>query len=185
MTKFRDRNFCLLLYPKEDKTHYNAIKIIKENYDYALINHNNDLLDSGEKKKEHTHVVLRFKNAIWNSSLSENLGISINYIEKCRNLDKSLLYLIHYNDINKFQYDFEEVEGTLKNRLFRLIENDNNDENERVLDLLEYIDNAGYLSVKDFAIYCATVGKWDIFRRSSIIYLEILKEHNKKYLQND
>ena len=35
--KFRDRKFCLLLYPLEDETHKNAIDIIKRSYDYAMI----------------------------------------------------------------------------------------------------------------------------------------------------
>lgn len=180
MEKFRDRKFCLLLYPLEDKSHEKALEIIKSNYDYAFIEHDKDILENGEIKKSHTHVVLRFKNAIWNTSLAEELGISENYIERCRNLDKSLMYLIHYNDIDKFQYEYENVCGPLSDRLFRLLENTSKDENERCLDLIEYINSSGTISISDFATYCASVGKWDIFRRSSIIYLEIIKEHNFK-----
>ena len=178
LEKFRDRKFCLLLYPLEDKTHQKAIEIIRNNYDYALIEHNCDKLENGDLKKSHTHVVIRFSNAIWNTSLAKELGIAENYIEKCRNFDKALLYLLHYNDIDKYQYDYEQVEGSLKDKLFRLLENGIKDENERTLDLLEYIESSGYLTVSDFASYCAVIGKWDLFRRSSIIYLEIIKEHN-------
>lgn len=178
MEKFRDRKFCLLLYPNEDSTHKKAIDIIEKEYDYALITHDSDINENNKLKKEHTHIVLRFNNAIWNTALAKDLGITENYIEKCRNLDKALMYLIHFNDIDKFQYDFEQVKGTLKGKLFRLLDNMNKDENEKSLELIYFIRNSGILSISDFSEYCATIGKWDIFRRSSIIYIEMIKEHN-------
>lgn len=180
MEKFRDRKFCLLLYPNEDITHRIALDIIFKNYDYAYIEHNKDKDENGNLKKSHTHLVLRTTNAVWNTSLSKELGIPINYIEKCRDIKKSLLYLIHYNDLDKYQYDLNEVSGNLKVNLERYISNEDKDENDKSLDLLEFIDNCGYLTIKEFAEYCARFGKWDIFRRSSYIFIEIIKEHNLK-----
>lgn len=181
MEKYRSRNFCLVLYPNEDTSHKEALKIIKENYDYASIVHDNDLNEKKELKKEHTHVVLRFKNAIWNTALAKDLKITENYIEKCRNLDKSLMYLIHFNDIDKFQYEYEKVEGTLKDMLYRIINNVDNDENERVQELVEYITSKDYITVKEFSKYCIKTGKWDVFRRSSSIFLELIRENNGRY----
>lgn len=180
MEKFRDRKFCLLLYPLENESHRVAIDIIKKNYDYALIVHNKDTDDNGNLKKSHTHIVIRTNNAIWNSSLSNDLGIPINYIEKCRDIKKALLYLLHFNDFDKYQYSINDIEGNLKINLERYISNEDKDENDKSLDLLEFIDNSGYITIKDFAQYCARFGKWDIFRRSSYIFIEIIKEHNSK-----
>lgn len=181
MEKIRNRNFCLMLYPGEDETHRKALEIIRKNYDYACIVHDSDPNENGEIKKEHTHVVLRFKNAIWNTALAKDLEITDNYIEKCRNLDKALMYLIHYNDIDKYQYEFELVEGTLKDKLYRLINNAGSDEDERVQELIEYINDSGYISVSEFSRYCVKTGKWDIYRRSSSIFLELIREHNRYY----
>ena len=94
--KFRDRKFCLLLYPLEDESHKNAIDVIKRSYDYAMITHDSDLDEVGNLKKTHTHLVIRFNNPVWNSALAKDLGIEINYIQKCRSLERSLLYLVHY-----------------------------------------------------------------------------------------
>ena len=43
--------WCLVLYPNEDPTHKQAIEIIKENYSYALIEHNSDINEDGQLKK--------------------------------------------------------------------------------------------------------------------------------------
>lgn len=180
--KFRDRKFCLLLYPLEDETHKNAIDIIKRSYDYAMITHDSDLDEEGNLIKSHTHLVIRFNNPVWNSALAKDLGIEINYIEKCRSLERSLLYLVHYNEPDKFQYDTRKVQGNLKQKLLNYIKNSGKDESEKVLDLLDYIDNyVGCLDEQDFVRYVATNGMYDIYRRSTVTFIRALQKHNEPY----
>lgn len=182
MEKFRSRKMCMLLYPNEDETHRKALEYIRLNYDYASIVHDKDVnIETGEIKKEHTHVVVSFSNAKWNTAFAEEIGITENYIQSIRSFESCLEYLIHYNDDTKYQYDIEEVQGSLKNKLKKFVINDNKDENEKCLELIEYIDSYyGYLSIKDFSLYCCSVGMWDMFRRASGIYLSIIQEHNSK-----
>ena len=101
--KFRDRKFCLLLYP-DDKSHMEALEKIKASYDYAYVLHDKDALEeTGEIKKAHYHVVLiSGKNAIWSSALSKDLGITPNYIQRCKNVDRALEYLVHFNEEEKY-----------------------------------------------------------------------------------
>ncbi len=180
--KFRDRKFCLLLYPLEDETHKNAIDIIKRSYDYAMITHDSDLDEVGNLKKSHTHLVIRFNNPVWNSALAKDLGIEINYIQKCRSLERSLLYLVHYNEPDKFQYDIRKVQGNLKQKLLNYIKNSGKDESEKVLDLLDYIDSyVGRLDEQDFVRYVATNGMYDIYRRSTVTFIRALQKHNEPY----
>lgn len=180
--KFRDRKFCLLLYPLEDETHKNAIDIVKRSYDYAMITHDSDLDEEGNLKKSHTHLVIRFNNPVWNSALAKDLGIEINYIQKCRSLERSLLYLVHYNEPDKFQYDTRKVQGNLKQKLLNYIKNSGKDESEKVLDLLDYIDNyVGCLDEQDFVRYVATNGMYDIYRRSTVTFIRALQKHNEPY----
>ena len=183
MEKVRSRKFCLLLYPLEDESHKNAIEYIKKNYDYALIVHDKDFYsDTGEIKKSHTHVVISFNNAKWNTAVSEELGISINYIQKCRDFELALDYLIHLNDDSKHQYSIDEVKGNLKQKLEKIIKNNNKDENEKANELITYIENyIGILRVSEFAKYSSDIGMWDVFRRASIIYLKLIEEHNYPY----
>lgn len=178
--KFRSRTIAFLLYPS-DYAHVKAMETIKSNYDYVAILHDKDYTEDGEIKKAHWHVILRFKNATWNSAICKELGIELNYSEQIRNFDNAMMYLIHYNDSDKYQYDIKEVFGTFKNRLTDILNNQNKSEGEKIVELIEYIENKkGYLSVTEFAKYCAMNGYWSEFRRSGAIFCKMIDEKNSK-----
>ncbi|MCI8670913.1 MAG: hypothetical protein HFI36_02605 [Bacilli bacterium] len=179
MEKFRSRKMCLLLYPLEDESHKKAVDFIKLNYDYALIEHNQDKTEEGELKKSHTHIVVSFSNAKWNTAVAEELGITDNYIEKCRDMEKALEYLIHYNDDTKHQYDIEEVQGNLKSKLKKILLNDGKDENQKAYELFDYIDNYdGYIDEMEFFKYACEIGMYDVARRSAYVILRMIDKHN-------
>lgn len=188
---FKASKFRLMLYP-EDITHCKALEYIEKNYDCCYILHDKDIItqndidnhpDSGfvlgELKKAHWHIVLRVSGARWVSALASEFGVTSNYFKKCDSYEKALQYLTHYNNEDKYQYSIDEVKGSLKPRLIKVIENDGKTEDERILDLIIYIDSyPGYLSVTMFSYYCQSQGKWDLFRRSSSIFINLIREHN-------
>lgn len=188
---FKSSKFRLMLYP-EDKTHFNALEYIKSHYDCCYILHDKDIItqvdidnhpDSnfklGDLKKPHWHVVMRCGGSRWVSALANEFGITSNYFKRCDSYEKALQYLTHYNNEDKYQYSLDEVYGTLKSRLVKVIENDGKTEDERILDLILYIDGyQGYLSVTNFSYYCQSQGKWDMFRRSANIFINLIREHN-------
>ena len=96
---FKSRSFCLLLYP-DCKAHINALNFVRQNYSYAAILHDKDLDDNGELKKPHFHVVIRFSNPRYFSSVVKELNIEPNYIRRCFSFDKALMYLIHFGDVS-------------------------------------------------------------------------------------
>ena len=117
MEKVRSTNWCLVLY-QDDVTHVKALEIIKEKYNYACILHDKDMNSNNELKKAHYHVVLYTgRNAKWNTSIANDLGIEVNYLQQCKNRDKALEYLIHFNDSSKYQYNINDVQGDMKTRL--------------------------------------------------------------------
>lgn len=181
MEKFRARNFNLILYD-EDKTHKNALDYIQKNLDYAMILHDKDVDDlTGEIKKPHYHVVIRFNNAKWNTSLAEDLNITSNYIEESRSLKRSLLYLIHYYDEEKYQYSLDDVNGSLKKKLSEYIKNDDKSEWEKVEEIFQYIDVQGFMLKSHLMRYCTSIGYWDIMRRNYMPLIHYLEEHNLYY----
>lgn len=183
--RFRDRNLLLVLY-EEDKTHKKAIDKIKTSYDYAMICHDKDTDENGEIKKPHYHVVLKFKNPKWNTSLADELGITPNYIEEPRSLKKSLEYLIHYNEPEKYQYSIDEVSGNLKDMLLKYIQNDGKDENQKASELFDYIHSYdGILEIGTFGRFCQQQGMWDVFRRATLIFIKYIEEHNNKVYQRE
>ena len=178
---YRSPNFALLLYP-DDITHKNALDIIKGSYDYTYILHDRDIDENGEIKKPHWHVILRFSNARWNTALVKELGITDNYIRPVKNFKNALLYLIHYNDLDKFQYEVEEVKGTFKNRLYELVNATEKSEGEKVQELIYFINSQEkYLTVTEFSLYCSANGYWPEFRRCSSIFIRIIEEHNYRF----
>lgn len=179
--KYRSRVHMLLLYP-DNELHCQAVEKIKQSYDYAMILHNRDVTSEGELKKEHWHIVLRFNQAVWSSAICKDLGIEQNYIENVKRFDNAIQYLIHYNDSDKAQYNVDEVLGNLKQRLVESINKVEKSEGEKVLELIEYIENQdNRISIKQFASYCAANGCWSEFRRSATIFIKIIDEHNQKF----
>ena len=181
MEKYRSRAHVLLLYP-DCGAHVEAVKKIEKSYDYAMILHDKDSDENGELKKPHWHIVLRFGQAVWSSAICKELGIEENYIEKPRSFDNALLYLVHFNDSDKYQYNPDEVKGTLAKRLREKMNSQEKSEGEKVSELIEYVMSYdGYLTVTGFAAYCAENGYWAEFRRSGSIFISIIREHNEMY----
>lgn len=127
-------------------------------------------------------MVLRTPNATWNTPIAKELGIHPNYVRQAKNLDNSLLYLLHYNDIDKAQYNIDDVQGSLKTKLQQIINSTNKTEGEKVIELFEYIKNQDhYVTYTELATYCASNGYWSDLRRGSFIISKVLEEHNLKY----
>lgn len=179
--KFRDRKFCLLLYP-EDETHAKALEKIKATFDCAYILHDKDTTDNGDVKKPHYHVVIRTEdNAIWNTALAKELSITENYIQRTRNLDRALMYLIHYNDKDKVQYHIDEVKGNLKKRLKIAINKDDKTEQEKAQILIDYILGTDIeIRFTDIVNYACALGYYDVLRRSPSIFKSLIEEQNER-----
>lgn len=179
---FRDRKFCLLLYP-DDETHVKALAQIEKNYDCAYILHNKDKTDEGETKKHHWHVVVRVgQNAVWNTAFASELGITPNYIQQTRNIDRALMYLLHYNDKDKAQYDISEVNGNLVKKLKLAIQKDDKTEQEKAQDIIDIINNNLGLKISftDVVNYAMLKGYYDVVRRATPFFKMLIDEHNKQ-----
>lgn len=187
--KFRTRNWVMLLYP-EDETHKSAMLTLEQGgFKYAAILHDKDTYvegesedhKAGETKKSHWHVVLKFDHAVWNTSLSKQLCIKNNYLKPCENLDDALVYLIHLKHLEKYQYDVEEVFGSLVPALKRLLVAP--DEGTRILTILDEIDsyNGGLdaASYKLFFRKMCSNGLYGEIRRAGNLIDRYIQAHNQ------
>lgn len=179
--KFRDRKFVAVLYP-EDPTHAEAIEKLKQGgYNFAAILHDKDVYEDGEhqgeSKKPHWHIVLRFKNAVWNTAISKELGITANYLEACKDVDSALLYLVHFGHNDKFQYEYEEVFGPLATRLSTLLTDD--DETTRVLNIYDFIRSSpGVITYTEIFEKALHAGLYGDFRRMGSAVSFLINDHN-------
>lgn len=173
----RSRLFALLLY-EEDESHKKAIQYIKNNYDYAMILHNQDCTEDGEIKKEHYHVVIRFRNARTIRCVFMELGIEPNYIQVCRSFDGAVRYLIHKDDVDKFQYSATEIQTNIIQSVNKAL-CDKAEEDDIVPLILAFIESSGKLSVTELCTYCVNNGFWSAYRRGASVFHLVLQEHNK------
>lgn len=187
--KFKDRKYVAVLYP-EDPTHTAAMdKLLSGGYDYAAILHDSDVYEEdgkdhkkGDLKKPHWHVVIRFSpNALWNTAVAKDLGIEPNYLEKCRNLNRSLLYLVHRDNPEKFQYDLAQVFGSeaMLSVLSKLLTEE--DEGLRVLSIVKMVeDEPGLISPTELLKKACKDGYYGEFRRMGLWAKVIVDEHNDR-----
>lgn len=187
MDRIKTRTYCLILYPNEDKSHYDALnKICNNGYSFCAIEHKLDTYDAydqvdpckiGQLKKPHTHVYLRLKSPRYREPLAEELGLKPNYLEPCRDSKGAMLYLIHDGYPTKYQYDLEEVFGPLKYELAKLLVNE--DEGSRVLKILDLLDSMPVpCTYRKFLIAICENGMYGDFRRMGSGIKTLLDEHN-------
>lgn len=110
------RSFAGTLYP--DSESYDCEKLLStirsKFIDWAYILHDKDTDENGVLKKPHIHWVGRATPRCL-SVVANFLGLPENDIEVVKNFDNMVMYLIHLNDIDKFQYSPDDVETNLPN----------------------------------------------------------------------
>lgn len=187
MKNVRSKYWTLILYDESENLNFkDKIEKIKC-YEYLYIKHNKDIIpETGELKKTHYHVVIKFNNYKWLNSLAEELDIPFNYFEPVRNLNNILCYLIHYNEENKFHYNICDVKGSsiFKNRLVKVINNFDSTEEEKISLIFNFIVLQNKkINFSDLVDFVLKKGLWAEFRRSALIFSKLLDEHNSYMLK--
>jgi len=86
------------------------IKKLTDIKKYAVIIHDKDLLENWEPKKRHFHAILTFSNSTTIGAVAKWLQVEMQYVRRIQYTTKSaLLYLVHRNNPEKYQYDPKEV----------------------------------------------------------------------------
>lgn len=164
MDGIRARHFEIILYPKEDEKHKEILEFIRKSYSFLAIEHDKDVTDEGELKKPHYHVIVSFKNARYLNGFADEVGIAPNYIEVKNDLDKALLYCIHFGNKDKFQYDVNNAEGELKKRLIAIIsKSDEAEQVKQIIDLLYSLPKP--VTYTQLLLACCDAGLYSAFRR--------------------
>ncbi len=101
------------LYPEQYED-ISQIRDICEKYDtikkYAIRLHDRDIKEDGTPKKPHYHVFLHFGYAVDISKVATWFSCAENHVNKIRKRwDSAMLYLVHKNALDKYQYSVEDV----------------------------------------------------------------------------
>lgn len=131
---------------------------------YAIVIHDKDLLENWEPKKKHFHIVITFKNATTIGAVAKGLGVECQYIEKIRTTTKSaMLYLVHRNNPEKYQYKPEEVVASF--------------------DYVEYVDDCKPMQKRDNI--AEKIAKWEIKQYNLYDYISVDEfARNRNYYNN-
>lgn len=155
------RSFAGTLYP--DSESYDCetlLSTIRSKFiDWAYILHDKDVAANGELKKPHIHWVGRATPRCL-SVVSNFLGLPENDIEVVKNFDNMVMYLIHLNDIDKFQYSPDDVETNLPN-IGQLLRRQS--EGQIVKDLASAKMQKSWY---DLVQYAVDIDSYDILRRN-------------------
>ena len=189
--KVRSRLWCLLLYPDDD-SHIKALDIIRSSYSYVGILHNKDTWTEedelnnsnhkfGDLKKPHYHIILKFAQPRWNTAISDELCISLNYLEPCRCFKNAGLYLVHSGIDDKYQYDISELEGPLAPDVVKAL--DPRSENERIILLLSLIDDMGWITYRKLLDIALQHDLYSDVRRMGFILSRVIDEHNSALVE--
>lgn len=179
MAEKKFRSFAGTLYP--DSESYDCetlLSTIRSKFiDWAYILHDKDVNENGELKKPHIHWVGRATPRCL-SVVSTFLGLPENDIEVVKNFDNMVMYLIHLNDIDKFQYSPDDVETNLSNigQLLR-----RKSEGQIVKDLASAKMQKSWY---DLVQYAVETDSYDVLRRNlgviRLIWEEVLMTDAKR-----
>ena len=175
--KTYNRYFSFILY-KEDSEQMKAMDYIIHNFKYARIYHDKDKQDDETIKKPHYHIVINVgKNPRNRKAVAKEIGIKENYIEGC-NKENMLLYLIHYNNPEKTQYDIEDVDGEMSADLCKIIESKTELPTEKLNNILNIIYEKNITTIAKITEYCIKHNYYQVLKQNQYLITKIITERN-------
>lgn len=169
-------NIEVILYNEEE--YKRIIKKINEDTEWASAVHDKDIIEeTGEIKK--THIHLQIYNKIQKSlkSWAKYLEIEENRIEIIRNKVKAIRYLIHKDNLEKYQYEENIIESNFNIKpYFKTKDQETNE----LKTIIEYIKNwNGIIKLSYILEYALENNIWSTYRRNYSIIKDFILEKNE------
>lgn len=102
------KKFSLVVYDKDILLNgIDYLKLNKPLISYAYILHDKDINEDGNLKKIHYHLYLEFNNRLSETILRKLFNTEI--VQICKNTNYYISYFIHLYDIDKYQYDKNDI----------------------------------------------------------------------------
>lgn len=182
--KQRINCFQIVLYgEKESNLNYFKIKEIIDsasfysNKNYSIC-HNKDIIENGDLKKEHFHLVVKLDNAVSienivkalsnEREIQEAIAMQLTIVKSVKG---AIQYLIHLNHKNKYQYDINEIVSNDSDLLLYFKEENTLNEFEKIIRLIDVFKIKTLRELISNAI-----------NRSDVLLLDYIK--NNTYLVN-
>lgn len=177
-TASRNRNFATVVYPESAPDHWQ--QILAEQFVPAFISpiHDKDENVTGEKKKEHYHVIIMFDGVKTPEQAKEVFdkigGVGCEVVKSIRGYAR---YLCHLDNPDKAQYNPEEVR-CLCGADYTSVIGLSIDKYKSIDEMMDYIDENNIYSYRDLVRYARSERR-DWFRvlcdSGTYVILEYLK----------
>lgn len=171
------RCFTFVAYDDSKFYDFNTLLFNLKTYkNWAYVKH----LPESNEKVSHYHFIIKLDNATSVEGVSKKLGIPKNYIQYVRNERAMCRYLIHYDDPQKIQYNFEDIRvSRLWERKFKKHFEDLKSEEEIIQDIYYWISNNHYNTYQEKLMYLimwVNLSSYDsVYKRYRFEFLEYLK----------
>lgn len=174
------RIFSIVAYQDSETLEYNSIynNLIKTNYTYFIIKHDND------ENKIHYHIAIYTTTPTTISVIAKKLNISDNFISiqddsgNRYTLKKTIGYLIHYNNKEKFNYKIDDILTNNKDIVLKYYDllTGGNSESQELKEILLFMEN-NKCNCKDLLSFCIENNLLKTFRKYSYYLNQIIKEY--------
>ena len=186
--KGNTKTYSAVLYP-ENPEHEMILERAKASLDeYTYILHDMDVnKETGEVLKPHIPLLWRYSEQRSLKTVSEEIGLPQNMIEKIHSYGNALVYLIHEKDTDKYQYPEEAVKGSAMGlaafqkaiRQYRMKERS---EDTRIMDIVNLINEwRGKIRYRELITECCNRGWYSDLRRSGYLMQRLVSEHNEAF----
>lgn len=165
------RSYLGVLYP--DSETYDCEKVLERIKDFFELScwclHDKDTDENGELKKPHYHWVGQ-RSACTLDFVATSLELSPNSIEYCRKFKRSVRYLIHADNLGKFQYSQSDIVSSFDvSRYFQ-----GECEAADMETLVDYLFSAECRNLYDLYRFAQSKGLYSVFRRNFSILSSFL-----------
>lgn len=158
--------------------------------DYYYIIHNMDTEEDGTPKKEHIHFVAKLQYPRDRDFIKNHCGIGANYSDELimpipkTKVSGAIIYLIHLNAKNKYQYQDFLVETNNPYYFNKCCEEFMNGKDFSLSAIYEFIWNSNErLNMQDVAKYCINNSWITIYFKYRYQFNQELNDHNKKIVK--
>lgn len=136
----------------------------------------------GELKKVHWHLIGYSNSPCLLGRAATKFGVPSNYVQNLKNFKKSVQYLIHLNNPEKFQYDANSIKfgGCEQKELDKLLKKDC-DTLDKARVLIDYISVHPSSSLYDLTLFAIEQGCYDELRRGQHLFIQLLRDMTINY----
>lgn len=170
----QDRKFLGVLYPDSETYDFREVleKLDDTFTEWAYILHDCDTDVNGECKKPHVHWVGKVKNPCLLSTIANKLGVPENSVEYCKKWKSAVRYLIHMDDVDKFQYIPENVTCSFDYMAACGIMTPE----QAAIKILDKIESEQCTSVRSMIRWCCANGVYSEWRRGAGMWSIVMNE---------